>query len=352
MSGQKAQQDSIRSQLERDARQLGGLPPQELQELADLAAAIAALPDEAPSEAELERGRGRLLAALQGQPASRWSYGLPLLKAAAVLVMAVVLGLLALGGAFAAGARLPQPVAVGPLSPLSSERPQTPRDNHGRNVAEVARSGSGPGHGQEVRQAALDNPGLSGPGHPDQASSGGDNSGPGSASSQDNIRLVGTVQQQAQGRLVVNGITVLLTVATEVEGQVGPGAIVKVEGTLQGDGTIVAREIEVRVQPGPPATPPAAPAAVEIELRGTVQALLSGGFVVAGRTVRITGGTEVEGQVTVGATVKVEGTVQGDGSVLARQVEVEQPGGPSTAGPSHPPQVPDHGGRGRGPGGD
>ncbi|HXG43074.1 MAG TPA: DUF5666 domain-containing protein [Dehalococcoidia bacterium] len=360
MFKQGPQRDDVLSQLQRDAAKVGGLPPQELGELAELAAAISSLPDERPSEEEMERGRQRLMAALSQRPALPWAYGLPILRAAAVLAGAVVLGLVALGGAWAAGARLPQPVAVGPLAPLASERAEIAIDNHGQEVAEVARSGGGPGHGEQVRQEALDNPGRSGPSAnsgPDGsagAAGGGENRGPGSASAQDNVELVGIVQQQAQGRLLVNGITVLLTGSTEIEGTLTVGVTVKVEGTLQPDGTIVAREIEVRVQPGgvatPAATPPATPVAVEIELRGTVQSMISGGFVLVGRTVLVNDRTEVEGQVAVGATVKVEGTVQPDGSILAREVKVEgtehDRRGPNSV-PAPPREDDDRRGRGR-----
>jgi cytoskeletal protein CcmA (bactofilin family) len=338
MSKQGPQRDDIFTQLGKDAEKVGGLSAQELAELAKLASAISSLPDEQPSQEELERGRQRLMAALSHRPSLPWAYGLPVLRAAAVLAGAAVLGLLALGGAWAAGARLPQPVAVGPLAPLASERSEVARDNHGQDVSEIARSGGGPGHGEQVRQEALDNPGRSGPGansgpgRPDDIARdrGSDNSGPGSASAGDDVELVGTVQQQGQGSLVVNGITVLLTATTQIEGTLTVGALVKVEGSHQSDGTIVAREIEVRVQPGggvaPPTAPPTTPVAVEIELRGSVQATTSGGFVLAGRTIRVTGSTEVEGEVKVGARVKVEGSVQADGSVLAREVKVEGTG--------------------------
>ncbi len=359
MSRQGGDREPILSRLREDAERVGGLPPQELQELARLVDTIASLPDESPGDEELERGRQRLLLALQGRRGAGWAQGLPFLRAAAVLVVAVGLGLLALGGAFAAGARLPQPVAVGPLAPLGSERSEIARDNHGQDVSEVARSASGPGRGQQVRDAATGNSGQSGPGGnsgPGRSDDvavedSRDNSGPGSSSATDNIQFVGTVQQQAQGRLVVNGVTVIVTAATEIEGQLSTGVVVKVEGTLQADGTVVAREIEVQA---PPATPPAVtpPAgAIRIELRGRVQSLFQGGFTVAGRTIHVSASTEVDGQVSVGVLVKVEGFVLADGSVQATEVDVEGaregPSGPG--GTSQPQEVPDdRGGRGRG----
>ena len=364
MSTEGVGRDDIRLELARDASAVGDLSPHELEELARLAADIASLPRELPNEEEMESGRARLMESLKSGAGLGWAAGLPIVRMAAVLVMAVVLGLLALGGAFAAGARLPQPVAVGPLGPLGNDRAEVARDNHGQEVAEVARSGGGPGHGQEVRDAALDNRGRggsdSGPGRSDDTveERTSDNGGPGSISAADNIELVGTVQQVGDGRVVVNGIVVLVTTATEVEGSLSAGVAVKVEGTLQSDGTVVAREIEVQVEPGAaapgPAPSPAATPQVRIELRGRVQSVTEASFVVAGRTVHITGSTEVDGRIREGVVVKVEGVLQSDNSVLAREVKVEGAGG-SGPGPSFQSERPtdDRGGqRGRGGGGD
>lgn len=337
MSTEEARRDDIRRELEQDAAALGNVPPQDLDELAHLASQIAALPRHLPTDEEMEKGRGRLVESLQAGAGPRLDARLPILRAAAVLVMAVVLGLLALGGAFATGARLPQPVAVGPLSPFGSDRAEMASENRGRGVAEVARSGGGPGHGQEVRDAALGNRGQGGPDGDDSES------GPGSTSAADKFQLVGALQQVSGDRVVVNGIAVLVTATTEIEGDLAVGVMVKVEGTLQADGTLVAREIEVQAAPGPAIPlPPLATPQIRIELRGRIESMTDSTFVVAGRTVHLTNGTEVKGRVRVGVVVKVEGTLQPDHSVLAREVEVVGTGGPGQGGgPASQPQQSD-----------
>src|SRR5262245_50688410 len=69
----------------------------------------------------------------------------------------------------------------------------------------------------------------------------------------------------------------------------------------------------------------------DFEFRGKIQTLpgaagFIGDWMVSGRTVRVNAATEIkqeEGQVAVGAYVKVEGALQNDGSIIAREIEVE-----------------------------
>ncbi|MCC7370255.1 MAG: hypothetical protein IT306_17660 [Chloroflexi bacterium] len=68
----------------------------------------------------------------------------------------------------------------------------------------------------------------------------------------------------------------------------------------------------------------------ETELDGVVEAMPATGLIgtwqVSGRTVVVTDATEIdqeEGPLAVGALVEVEGKEQPDGSILARDLEVE-----------------------------
>src|SRR5262249_17737877 len=73
----------------------------------------------------------------------------------------------------------------------------------------------------------------------------------------------------------------------------------------------------------------------DFEFRGVIQTLPNtpgfiGDWMVSGRTVHVSAATEIEhdnGQVVVGATVEVEGSLQTDGSVKAKQIEVKQAAG-------------------------
>ena len=68
------------------------------------------------------------------------------------------------------------------------------------------------------------------------------------------------------------------------------------------------------------------------EIEGAIEALPASGMVgtwqVAGRTVTVTDTTEIdqEGQqIVVGTWVEVDGVAQADGSLLASEIEVDQP---------------------------
>jgi uncharacterized protein DUF5666 len=69
----------------------------------------------------------------------------------------------------------------------------------------------------------------------------------------------------------------------------------------------------------------------EVKFTATVEALPGNGFVgdwtVGGRTVRVTGSTEInqeDGRIVVGSTVKVEGRQRSDGSVDASEIELRE----------------------------
>jgi hypothetical protein len=68
------------------------------------------------------------------------------------------------------------------------------------------------------------------------------------------------------------------------------------------------------------------------DIEGTIESLPASGLVgtwqVAGRTVTVTDTTEIdqEGQqLAVGTWVEVDGVAQADGSILASEIEVDQP---------------------------
>lgn len=122
----------------------------------------------------------------------------------------------------------------------------------------------------------------------------------------------------------VSGRTVHVTSATRIEqedGHVRVGATVEVEGNRRADGSIDAKEIEVKE----------AEVEAEIKFTGIIESLPSTpGFVgdwrVSGRTVHVTSATRIEaedGPVVVGAMVEVEGTQRPDGSIDATEIEVK-----------------------------
>jgi hypothetical protein len=131
------------------------------------------------------------------------------------------------------------------------------------------------------------------------------------------------------GDWVVDGRTVHVTSSTRInqeEGLVATGAFVEVKGTLRGDGSVDATQIEVERSAGAERPVPT------FELHGTVEQLpntanLVGDWVVSGRTVHVTSSTLIRpgaSAVAVGTFVEVEGTLRTDNTIDASSVEVER----------------------------
>jgi len=131
----------------------------------------------------------------------------------------------------------------------------------------------------------------------------------------------------------VGGKTVHVTGATEIQqedGKVAVGAAVKVEGATRSDGSIDARQVEVK-EAAAGSDDGSDDHSADLEFMGKIESLPgTSGFIgdwkVSGRTVHVTMSTRIEqedGAVAVGATVKVEGTKRADDSVDAEDIEVK-----------------------------
>ncbi len=149
------------------------------------------------------------------------------------------------------------------------------------------------------------------------------------------VEFIGTIESFDNGVLVVSGRSVVITAQTEIKFQPQKGLNVKVEGTLQADGSILAREIksvpdglathkpdDVTRTARPEGTPEprGTQQANEIEFRGTVSAINGNVYVVDGITVVVNG--EIKDTIVVGDVVKVHGVKQLDGTVIAREIEL------------------------------
>ncbi len=106
------------------------------------------------------------------------------------------------------------------------------------------------------------------------------------------------------------------------------GDALEVEGTLQADGSILAKSVS-REDDTPGASPSPQPEQ-EVSFSGAIGSLSP--LTVAGRTVMTDGNTRVQDHkgnriglsaLKVGDTVEVEGTTRSDGSVLATKIKVE-----------------------------
>lgn len=129
------------------------------------------------------------------------------------------------------------------------------------------------------------------------------------------VRFTGVVEAILSNGYRVSGRTVVVTDLTKVKDPVAVGDWVEVKGFLQGDGSILAREIRVKK----------APKSIQVEFKGTVEEILPNGYRVSGITVVVTTTTRVDGPIAVGTFVEVKGVFQPDGSVLALHIHVERP---------------------------
>ncbi|MEP7343506.1 MAG: DUF5666 domain-containing protein [Acidobacteriota bacterium] len=135
--------------------------------------------------------------------------------------------------------------------------------------------------------------------------------------------------QDRSGDWVISGRTVKViykdTIKSE-HGEVMIGSLVKVQGIVQLDGSIIATRIDV--------LPSIEPPVLSVYFRGTVEMLppsngtvpgFIGDWKVSGRTVHVAVSTPVNedrGKVAIGATVEISGTLANDGSVSAQKIAV------------------------------
>jgi Domain of unknown function (DUF5666) len=147
------------------------------------------------------------------------------------------------------------------------------------------------------------------------------------------------------GNWVVSGTTVRVTNATRVEqedGRAAVGAVVKVEGRRQSDGSVDATEVEVKQGASNGGGNGGGSGSGngngggnddngrgEAEFKGTLESFpqgFIGDWRIGGRTVHVTNATRIEtedGPVAVGAFVEVKGALRADGSMDATKIEIK-----------------------------
>jgi hypothetical protein len=157
---------------------------------------------------------------------------------------------------------------------------------------------------------------------------GGGNGG-GDDRGQGEVKFKGTVESFPNtagftGNWVIGGRTVRASASTQIKTEDGPvavGAFAEVEGAQQPDGSIDAREIDIKSNVGG--------GDGRHELKGVIEEVpsgLIGDWRVSGRTVHVTSSTFVDqehGAAVAGALVEVKGTMQPDGSITATKIEVK-----------------------------
>ena len=149
---------------------------------------------------------------------------------------------------------------------------------------------------------------------------------------EDEAELSGAITAIAAPNLTVAGRTVVTDAQTEIErddakitlADLHVGDVVEVEGTPQADGSVLAREIEVK-------TGEQEEGGHAVEFSGAISAIAAPNLTVAGRAVVTDANTEIKkddalvtlADLHVGDVVQVSGTVQADNSVLAKEIELE-----------------------------
>ena len=118
---------------------------------------------------------------------------------------------------------------------------------------------------------------------------------------------------------IVGGHTVVITDQTQIEGTPVVGAIVKIEGCAQPDGTVIAVEVEVRRSPGQ--------GGEEVEFRGPIVDMADEQWQVGRWIVLITPDTEITGDPPdIGDMAEVHGRLNDLGQVVAEEIEVRDVG--------------------------
>jgi len=141
------------------------------------------------------------------------------------------------------------------------------------------------------------------------------------------VEFYGVIESVAEGVYSINGLTVNTDSSTEVKGDLAVGDLVKIEGLLNADGTILAYEIKPAFAPnGRPDEKDKGDDdhdEDEIKMIGNVESISDTLWIVAGTGFLIDDSTKIEGDPAIGDTVKVEAYIQSDGTYLAKEIELE-----------------------------
>lgn len=149
---------------------------------------------------------------------------------------------------------------------------------------------------------------------------------------EDDAEVSGAITAIALPNLTVAGHTIVTDAQTVIErddakltlADLKVGDMVEVEGTLQKDGSILAREIRVE-------TGEQEQGVNEVEFSGVIDAIAAPNLIVAGHNVATDANTVIKKDDThltladlqVGEVVQVSGTLQPGNSVLAKEIELE-----------------------------
>ncbi len=140
------------------------------------------------------------------------------------------------------------------------------------------------------------------------------------------VEFSGIVESLSSDVWVIGGQTVLVTLSTEIKGDISEGDSVKVHASPDDAGALVAREIE--------------PAEGELddedsdlddnegddgsEVVGVVDSVENGVWTIDGKAYLTVPGSEIEDDLSVGDVVKVHFSIDDDGSLVVHEIEAAQ----------------------------
>jgi len=130
------------------------------------------------------------------------------------------------------------------------------------------------------------------------------------------IEFKGYVENVSGNLWIISGYQIIVTSATEIEGQISVDDFVKVEAWVDDQGTIFAKEIEHE-------TDDEMSYKGEYEVKGIVSEVGDGYLMINGMRFELTPNSEIEDDIEVGDFVKVEGGMLGYGVFYIVEIEIE-----------------------------
>lgn len=147
------------------------------------------------------------------------------------------------------------------------------------------------------------------------------------------VTVSGPIESIGLKEWKVSGQRIQVMPETAIRGKADIGLSAEITGSLQQDGSLIARQITVKPaqaapidgKRGPPASKPAEEEVQKpstVRVKGSIHSITPVKWTVADREVLITRDTKIEGTPAVGFQAEVEGIPQPDNSILATKVKV------------------------------
>lgn len=122
--------------------------------------------------------------------------------------------------------------------------------------------------------------------------------------------FIGKIESKTDDSFVVNGQTFKVSPGTILDDGLTVGAEVDVEFMKAADGTMQAIKIETGLD--------------DIQFSGAIESIGADSFVIGGKTIKINAATMLDNGIAVGVPARVEFVRMADGSLLAKEIEVDR----------------------------